>query len=226
MGGSVRKIDDGLFEIRWDLPPDPHSGKRRTKSKRFRGGIRQAQKELAQILASVDDVQARTSDSSFESVATEWLELKSLSLKPTTLQEYKRRLERDILPALGALPVSKVTAREIDKFYRTFLETHKGSDLSHTHAIVRGILNQAYKWGWVAINEALRATVPKSHKASINIASPAALVNIISAASFGVSILSSMNYILTHMSVRVNSNTVIYRNLLNLLVCVSSRQFT
>jgi integrase len=171
MSGSIKKLSDGVFELRWDLPKDPQSNKRRTKSKRFHGGIRQAQKELARIVAETDDETARSSDASFETVANEWLTLKKSQLKYSTWVEYERRLNSTIIPSLGAIPLSKLTTRDLDRYYHAMYAENPQKDLSHSHAIIRNIFAQCIKWGYVHDNPALRVTLPKRGSTPVQVAS-------------------------------------------------------
>lgn len=169
--GSIRKLGDDTFELRWEMPRDPATGLRRTKSKRFKGGIRLAQKELARIVSEIDDEASRASDTSFESVAKDWLELKRSGLKLRTHAEYERLLRVTILPTLGAKPISKISPRDLDRFYQSLYAENPKRDITHVHAVIRNVFAQCLKWGYVTANPALMATVPKYTPMKTQIAS-------------------------------------------------------
>ncbi|MGC9156139.1 MAG: phage integrase central domain-containing protein [Ferrimicrobium sp.] len=94
-----------------------------------------------------------------ESVIREWITLVSRNLSPTTVRGYMGWIDRKIVPALGILPLADVAAVHLDRLYRDL--TARGSapaSVRQVHAIIRRIINQGMKWGWVKSNPALLAS--------------------------------------------------------------------
>ena len=54
MTGHIRQRSFGSWELRYSIGADPTTGKRRTATATFRGGRRDAEKELRRLLGDVD----------------------------------------------------------------------------------------------------------------------------------------------------------------------------
>jgi integrase len=110
-----------------------------------------------------------------DDLAAKWLELASESLSPSTLREYRRLLERIILPQFGSLMVRAIRPSDLDTFYAGLRRRGvNGRSLSaqsvhHVHALIRRLLNQALKWGWILTNPALNATPPKVGRVELEV---------------------------------------------------------
>lgn len=90
------------------------------------------------------------------------------SLSPTTVREYERLLDTFILPRFGSVRLRALRPQSIDRFYAELLDNggQGGRSLSprsvsHVHALLRHILNQGVRWGWIASNPALRTSPPR-----------------------------------------------------------------
>lgn len=46
-----------------------------------------------------------------------WLDLCADSLSPITMREYRRLVDKRIVPAIGAVAVTKLTTRVLDDYY-------------------------------------------------------------------------------------------------------------
>lgn len=161
-GGGVtsrlERMGPDLYRIVVELGPDPRTGRRRRRTKMFHGGKRAAEKERAEFEALQQGTGAKIA---FGRLLDEWLEFaadaggEGEGLAPTTLREYRRLVEKRIKPELGHIVLEKLTARDLDLFYR-----RAGVDVRQIHAVIRRALQQAWKWKFVAENEAKRATPP------------------------------------------------------------------
>lgn len=81
-----------------------------------------------------------------------WLEgCEAKGLAARTLHSY-RQLGRDIRAELGARHVDQLTVADVQGFYRRL--TTRGTRISHHHAALRGVLNEAARHGWVNKNVA------------------------------------------------------------------------
>ena len=59
---------------------------------------------------------------SFAEYATEWLNVKSVTTKPSTYKEYVRMLEHDILPVFGNRNASEIERNDLQKFLLGYVE--------------------------------------------------------------------------------------------------------
>lgn len=110
------------WRITWDLPPDAASGKRQ---QRTRGGFptrKVAEAELATVLGQVNaGTYVAPSRQRLGVYLTSWLD--GLRVKPTTLDNYRRCAVGYVIPRLGGVPLSELTAEQVDGLYR-HLERH------------------------------------------------------------------------------------------------------
>ncbi len=123
------------------------------------GPKRKADFGLQKLLREAQQSRARNSRVLVESVTRKWITLVSRNLSPTTVRGYMGWIDRKIVPALGMLPLADVTAAHLDRLYRDL--TVRGSapaSVRQVHAIIRRIINQGMKWGWVESNPALLAS--------------------------------------------------------------------
>ena len=72
-------------------------------------------------------------------------------------------------PDLGKLPLRRVTTQRIDAYYAS-LARERGlspASIRHVHAVLRGALGQAVRWGWISSNAAASASPPKLRRREI-----------------------------------------------------------
>ena len=111
-------------------------------------------------------------------------------LSPTTSNEYRRLLDRQILPSLGTGKVRTLRAADLDVFYSNLLRQGGGGgrplsaqSVQHTHALIRRLLSQAVKWGWAASNAAANASPPKVRHHELHLPTPEQVVALLRAAT-------------------------------------------
>jgi integrase len=181
MRGFVRKRGS-TYTWYFDVP-DPVTGKRRQYSK---GGFRtkkECQHALNEALSAL-----RTGtfiEPSQQTVAGflvgEWLPaMRPPRVRPSTWLSYQRNVERHIVPALGHLPLQRLTPPQLTAFYRGLLETRhrRGSGglapktVRNIHGALHAALRDAVRWGYVARNVAVAADLPKSMTPEMRVWSP------------------------------------------------------
>lgn len=131
-------------------------------SRSFRGSERQAQSALARLVIEVEERRAVPSHGrTVAMLAAEWLEVMSPNCTPKVASDNRRWLERECLPALGGVPLGKLSVHHIDKFYAT-LRRHGNSPatIARKSHILSPMLEQGVRWGWLGTNPARRATKP------------------------------------------------------------------
>lgn len=159
MRGSKRERRPGVWELRVHVGRDPSTGRDRYRSRTVHGGKRAADRALAELVAEV--TRARPSSSAtFAELVEAWLELAERDLSPTTLRTYRSIADKRVLPALGDVPVERLTARDLDGLYIAASREVSPASVRRIHALCRRALAQGVRWGWVAENVAVLASPP------------------------------------------------------------------
>jgi len=164
MRGSKREKPkgSGVWELRVFLGRDPYSKKQLAISKTFAGTSKQADSELAKLVVEAEQGRHKGRNRTVASVFDDWLShLAALGRSPTTLVNYESKARTIKGSPLGALPLSKVTAEQINGFYRDQLRSGKSpTTVHHFHRILSTALKFAEDQDWV--NWQGRSPVSKS----------------------------------------------------------------
>jgi integrase len=184
MRGHVRPKQRGVWELVVDLGRDPLTHRRRQLSRTVRGTKREAQQALTALVAEVNNGREVGADLTLSEVLGRWLDLVAEDLSPTTLDEYRRIARVRIDPALGSARVRKLTARQLDAFYRSLLRDAglAPATIRQVHAVIRRALAQAVKWGWLRANPAVDASPPRLRRQEVAPPGPADLEKLLSEA--------------------------------------------
>jgi integrase len=179
----MRERSPGVWELRVYRGRDPVTKKQRYASSTIRGGKRQAQTELAKLVAKVQRMPAGA-EVTLDYLLGQWLDVHGPDLSPTTLREYRRLVERHISPALGEKQLRKLRADQLDGFYRSLVADKGLSERSvkQVHAIIHRALSTAARWEWVGANVASAARPPKVTKREIKPPSSRQVRNVLTAA--------------------------------------------
>lgn len=177
----MRERSAGVWELRLDLGRDPITGRRRQLSRSVRGGKREAQSQLNQLLADESRGDQTGSAVRVRDLLERWLDMATGELSPTTIRRYRGLIDVHILPAMGDRALHKIRAGDLDEFYLGLLR-RKGlapATVRQVHAVLRRALGQAERWGWIAKNPATNATPPSVRRARIAPPSPSDLLRLI-----------------------------------------------
>lgn len=168
MPGSMRQRGSESWQLRVHAGRDPRTGRKRYVERTFRGGKRQAARALADLSREVELLSPRSAaEGTMEALCNEWLAHVGPGFSPRTVSVTKGYLNQPILPALGTLQVARVTAADLDRFYRHLLEVggpkgpYAPATIRRIHGIIRGALTQGVRWGWLSRNPALDASPPR-----------------------------------------------------------------
>jgi len=168
--GTLREKYPGIWQLRVDAGKDPVTQRRLRPSQNFRGTKREAQQALNIMVVEAEAGRYNGTSATFRQLATKWLELVEADLSPTTLRGYRNKLKVRIFPAIGDLPVKKITTDDLDQFYRGLVRQAglKPATVRQINAIVRRAFRQAVIWGWVTSNPAENVTPPKVTKPKLS----------------------------------------------------------
>jgi integrase len=97
---------------------------------------------------------------------------------PRTLHDARRTAETVIFPEFGDMPISDLTPRHLDEWYRK-LSTGEGRDralkatsIRRHHAVLSAALSQAVRWGWLERNPADRSQPPSIERTELKVPTP------------------------------------------------------
>ena len=91
-----------------------------------------------------------------------WLaHLEDLGRSSSTLYGYRKYVDRELIPAIGAVRLSKLTAGHLERLYSSLCRHGLApATVRQIHAIVRAALHQAVRWGLTGRNVASLASAP------------------------------------------------------------------
>src|SRR5665213_934172 len=176
MKGSKRLLrgrgQSSVYELRVSTGKDAVTGKYAYTSRTWPGyaagdpEVTTADKALAKLVKELEGNRSgRTAGAGItvDQLLTKWMkQITSEGRSPTTLREYQRLIDKRISPALGHVPVTKVTALELDEFYQGLTdEGLKPASVRQVHAILRAGFRQGVKWRYLTSNPATDASPPK-----------------------------------------------------------------
>ncbi len=145
--GSIRKRSDGRWEARLVLG----NGERKS----LYGETRQ---EVTRLLSqAIRDREAGISAlgdrQTVEQYLVSWLEVVTHTIKPRTWQRYRELVQLHIIPTLGSVTLSKLTAQQVQNLYAAKLnEGLSSTTVHHIHAVLHRALAAALRLGLVARN--------------------------------------------------------------------------
>src|SRR4051812_9163026 len=117
MRGSARERKPGLWELRVELGRDAITGRRRQLSRTFRGGKREAETALNQLVNDAGKGAFSGTDARVSDLLDRWLDLSEAHLSPTTLRRYRGLIDVHITDAMGDRPLHKIRTADLDAFY-------------------------------------------------------------------------------------------------------------
>jgi integrase len=170
----IRERSKGHYEVRVYVGHDPRTGREKYLSRTHRGGIRGARALERTLLGQVSAGKHARTTSTLGELLDAWLDHARPSLSPTTVRGYESAIEARIRPELGTVPLAKLRAVDLDRFYDA--ATAAGSTaktVRNYHAILRRALEQAVRWGWIPVNPAVLADPPSVGRHQLQPPSPA-----------------------------------------------------
>jgi integrase len=161
--GTMRQRSPGKWELVVSAGINPATGRYHrvvrtvaTKSKR------EAKAALATLEAAVAAGIVSFDDPTLASLLDRWMDhITSLGRADRTLYHYRQYIDREIVPVLGAIKLSRLRALDIDRLYGNLRKRGLApATIRQVHAILRASLNQADRWGLVQRNVAKLASAP------------------------------------------------------------------
>ena len=127
--------------------------------KTFHGGEHAAAKALAALVTDAEAGKFDRTRATVGQLLDKWLEHIEPVRRPSTINGYRGKIEHDIRPALGDVPLAKLGADDLDRCYDAWLGRGLATaTVRQYHAILAAALHQAVKWGWIDANPADRSS--------------------------------------------------------------------
>jgi integrase len=134
--------------------------------------LKEALRDRASAVAAAEDI---TPDSKFSVVAEAWFaSLEGSDLSPTTLEAYRRRMDVQVIPALGGLRCREVTIGVIDRFLKTVTAKNGSGTAKLCRSVVSGICGFAARHDALERNPVrdagkIRRAAPKKEPRSLTL---------------------------------------------------------
>jgi integrase len=148
---------------------DPATGKEHRRW--YPAGTRRADADrlVTELIKRKNDGEYRPPDRiTFGAYLTErWLPTKHSQLRPSTFDSYRRNIERHVVPALGNIPLQRLSAEDLDGFYAALAEGRDDQrplapkTIHAIHETLHKALADAMRKGSVIRNVAELADPPK-----------------------------------------------------------------
>lgn len=161
--GSVTQRKDGRYQV---SVPGP-DGKRRYG---YADSQKDAEKLRRQMLTDSEQGRVPASKQLFQVHAREWLEMRKRGGgKPNSYISAVYQVDGRFVPALGHIPLNKLTPAHIQKFYHQLLdEGLSPNTIRDYHTTLKTCLDSAVKQRKIEINPANHVELPKKKKPKNN----------------------------------------------------------
>jgi integrase len=177
MTGHVRKRGAQTWELKFDVGTDPLTGKRITRYSNFKGTKRDAQKQLAGLIAAAEkgelvDRSKTTLAAFLDRWQRDWA---ASNVSPKTFERYEELIRCHVYPHLGAAQLQKLKPLHFAELYAKLLRSEDGPGLAprtvgHVHRVLHLALGHAVEWGLRTSNP-VSVKPPKVEGAEIEILS-------------------------------------------------------
>lgn len=141
---------------------DPGTARYRYFPKTVEGSKRVAQRAADELATEVQHGMHMAARGTIADLLEKWmLHLETQDRAPSTLIRYRSAIGVRIVPALGSIELTKLTAADLDAFYGALLKQglHPLS-VRKCHAVLSAALHQAEKWGLIDRNPVVRSSPP------------------------------------------------------------------
>ena len=171
--GSIRERAPGSWLLRYDTGTDAATGRRRTANVTVHGDRKDAERELRRRLSSLDDgTHVDPTRMLVKDWLARWLDTIRQEVSPKTHERYGEIVRHYLVPALGNLPIAKLSRDAIKLGYATLAEGGRRdgkpgglspTTLRHIHRVLHTALAAAVEDQVVARNNAsgFRRHLPK-----------------------------------------------------------------
>ncbi len=168
--GTISQRGQGRWRLQVTLDPDPagaEPGAKRRLSRTITGTRAEAREALQRLVVEAG---CDLHGGSHATVAVLLAQtMATANLAPTTRADWESLITHHLVPALGEIPIWRLTARDCDGFYTAMAAAGVGpSRVRCAHVVLHRAFAQAVRWGWLARNPVANATRPEVPRTTIN----------------------------------------------------------
>jgi integrase len=176
MKGHIRERSPGHWAIILDQR-DPATGKRKRKWHSFSGTKRDAQVACSRLIAELSGGSyiepAKTMVAQF---LRQWLDSIKPNVTPKTHERYTEIVTKNLIPAIGAIVLTKLQPQHIAEAYAKALASGRRKDagslspstVHYMHRVLKQALTRAARWQMLTRNPANAVDPPKVERAKMN----------------------------------------------------------
>ena len=184
MNGSVRRRPNGFWEYRFDVAPDPLSGRRRVRAKSGFITRKEASKALRVAVSAHERGRSvNASRRTMETFLIEWHAAVKTGLRPSTWVNYRDYLNAYVIPVIGQTALQDLTPIRLNLLYSHLLESGRvrrpgglaPKTVQNVHRMLHRALKDAVKWDLVPRNVAEDAEPPRVRRTKPSVWTPAQL---------------------------------------------------
>lgn len=167
MRGHIRKRGRNSWYLVVEAARDPRTGRRRQVTRTVRGTKREAESELARLVAGVQDGSpVRHEPLTVGAYFDRWLrEYAASNVQPSTYRRYADLLRLHAVPGVGSLRLTRLRPLDIQGLYSAALA--KGLSprtVAHLHRVVYEALKHAVRWELLERNPADAVKPPRPER--------------------------------------------------------------
>ena len=175
MKGHIRERSPGKWAIVLDIR-DPATGKRKRKWHSFSGTKREAQIECARFVSAMaGGAYQEPAKTTVAQYLERWVAHMSSQVAPRTHERYAELALKNIMPLLGAVPLTRLRPEQISAAYTKALASGRrdgagglsARTVHHMHRILRQALAEAVRWRLLTSNPADLIKPPKVERSSM-----------------------------------------------------------
>ncbi|MGD9934607.1 MAG: tyrosine-type recombinase/integrase [Dehalococcoidia bacterium] len=185
MPGNIRARSRGVWEVSYELSPDPSDGTRRRRYLTVRGTRKDADRVLTEALHQRDTgfeiLPGRITLAQF---LARWLrDYAAVNVAPSTLARYTIATNRHLVPHLGSLQLSAVRPAHVQSLHATCLaEGVSARTVTQHHRILSEALKHAVRWQLIPANPATAISPPRFERHEMQTLSPTQVEHLLTTA--------------------------------------------
>lgn len=180
-GGNVSRRPSGEWEYRFDVGPDPLTGRRRrTTRSGFRTKREATQAMNEAIVSHLQGRHVRKTRKTVEDFLNEWHAAIQSALRPSTWVNYRNYLDAYVIPVIGDTALQDLDAVRLNLLYGHLLTRGRvkragglaPKTVQNVHRMLHRALRDAVKWGQLPRNYAEDAEPPRAARKRPTVWSP------------------------------------------------------
>jgi len=157
------------YRVKVELPPDPITGERRTKTGTFHTKKEAEKTATLWVMDGDNGIVVKDTKMTVAEYLPYWLNIHKHDLRPATLQQYTSLINAHLVPALGTVPLAKLQPAHLTAMYADKRENGRRDgngglaprSVRHLHVVLHEALDFAVKQQMIVRNVADAVDAPR-----------------------------------------------------------------